>query len=604
MNIRKLHMGLRLSLSAMVFFLLIGSFPVFGDFLYQKYIVRQDRGIEILCDPYIVQRNDWVFKVFKQKGEISSEDYSEFLQIFKRINPYIHNPDIIRPGQHILIPLKKLAPGDLPGQSDGIVTIPFVANLDADEILSKNTVKYKVKKGDCVSNMVSQRFGECGTPSYSQGIKIFKYMNPDIKNLNAIYVGNYINLPDPSIQNQPWYQSIFDNSGNITGDANQTKHTADSTPDSLLPETTTETIKNDQRSCSPLFEAASVLGAKLMDKGTYYFPTKKNNDLVLDLSLYPIIELEWGGKIVCSFNQTIGEEVKDAIKFNWGEDVRFISFSADDSSQAIINSVFEATRKHQIQDPVSFSDNGLTATIKANWVIDKPFKEDETNHKVCIFLIENSSEKTHPSICHYLALHNIIVKDHLIKKSIHENPQVDEVFLTDVDDVSKDMVAIDTDNNKTFVKDFVSALAFDYIEDVHISFLYAGMQLQSTLNQITTQTGETLLVDFGNIYGDAIQAVKNTGFNIIQIQNNDDYHSIITKLLNTLNLSFTTDPSLLVANRPETSNISLTIPGFLTAINKTKILVSTAVLPSDVATFIKDQGIKLITVIQKPITPA
>ncbi len=600
-------MGLHLSVSAIVFFLLMGYCPAFGDFLYQKYIVRQDRGIEILCDPYIVQRNDWVFKVFKQKGEISSEDYSEFLQIFKRINPYIHNPDIIRPGQHIFIPLKKLAPGDLPGQSEGIVTIPFIANLDADEMLSKNAVKYKVKKGDCVSNIVSQRFGECGTPSYNQGIKIFKHMNPDIKNLDTVYVGNDINLPDPSIQNQPWYQSLFDNSGNITNDTDQKNHTADSTPDSLLPEITPETTKNNQRSCSPLFEAASVLGAKLMDKGTYYFPTKKNNDLVLDLSLYPIIELEWGGKIVCSFNETIGKEVKDAIKFNWGEDARFISFSTDDSSQAIINSVFEATRKHQIHDPVSFSDNGLTATIKANWIIDKPFKEDETNHKVCIFLIENSSEKTHPSICHYLALHHIIVKDHLIKKDIHENPEVDKISMTDVDtdvdDVNKDMVTIDTYNNKTFVKDFASALALDYIEDVHISFLYAGMQLKSMLSQISTQTGVTLLVDFGNIYGDAIHAVKDAGFDIIQIRNNDNYHSIIIKLLTALNLSFTPDPSLLAANRPETSNISLTIPGFLTSINQTKILVSTVTLPDDVITFIRDQGIKLITVIQKPTAP-
>ena len=172
-------MVLHVSISTMVFFLLMAYSSASGDFLYKKYIVRQDRGIEILCDPYIVQRNDWVFKVFRQKGEMSSKDYSEFLQIFKRINPHIRNPDIIRPGQHILIPLKKLAPGDLPGQSDGIVTIPFVANLDADEILSKNAVKYKVKKDDCVSKIISQKFGAYGTRSYDQGIKIFKYITTD-----------------------------------------------------------------------------------------------------------------------------------------------------------------------------------------------------------------------------------------------------------------------------------------------------------------------------------------------------------------------------------------------------------------------------------------
>ena len=166
------------------------------------------------------------------------------------------------------------------------------------------------------------------------------------------------------------------------------------------------------------------------------------------------------------------------------------------------------------------------------------------------------------------------------------------------------MVTIDTDNNTAFVKQLVAALTFDYIEDVRISFPYAGMQLQSILNQITTRTGAPLFIDFGNMYGDAIQAVKNTGFDIIQIHKKDDYHAIITKLFTALDLSFTVNPTFLVAKRPATSNISLTIPGFLTIENKTKTLVTTAVLPSDVVNFLKDQGIKLITVIQKPSTPA
>jgi len=68
-----------------------GSPPADSAFLYKSYIVHQDRGRDILCDPYIVKKNDYVLKLFKQKGEIAHKDFPEFLRIFKRINPHIHN---------------------------------------------------------------------------------------------------------------------------------------------------------------------------------------------------------------------------------------------------------------------------------------------------------------------------------------------------------------------------------------------------------------------------------------------------------------------------------------------------------------------------------
>ncbi len=83
---------------------LIGPVPADGAFLYKSYTIRYDRGWDILCDPYVVQKNDWVIKLFKQKGEIAHKDFPEFLRIFKRINPHIRDINRIRPGQHIMIP--------------------------------------------------------------------------------------------------------------------------------------------------------------------------------------------------------------------------------------------------------------------------------------------------------------------------------------------------------------------------------------------------------------------------------------------------------------------------------------------------------------------
>ena len=138
--------------------------------LYKNYVVRYDRGWDILCDPYRVEAGDWVLKIFRQKGEIAHEDFREFLGIFERLNPHVKDIDRIRPGQVVDIPIKKLAPGNLPGQDTGIVSIPFVMISSTKETIEKHSTEYTVQKGDTVSTLISKRFGgKYGDNLYNQG---------------------------------------------------------------------------------------------------------------------------------------------------------------------------------------------------------------------------------------------------------------------------------------------------------------------------------------------------------------------------------------------------------------------------------------------------
>ena len=186
-----------------------------GALEYKNYIIRYDRGWDILCEPYEVRPNDWVLKIFRQKGEIAHDDFREFLGIFMRLNPQIKDIDLIRPGQVIDIPLKKLQQGALPGQASGIVTIPFVSINSVVDLLGKNSTEYVVQQGDCVSKIIAERFGVYGSKPYSDGLKMFRALNPQIKNVNRIFSGQRVYVPDPSVREQPWYGSIFDQSGHL-----------------------------------------------------------------------------------------------------------------------------------------------------------------------------------------------------------------------------------------------------------------------------------------------------------------------------------------------------------------------------------------------------
>jgi hypothetical protein len=96
---------------------------------------------------------------------------------------------MIRPGQTIDIPLRKLEHGTLPGQASGVVTIPFVTLGQGEEVLHQHAQEYQVRWGDTVSQLVAATYGRYGSRSYEEGVKLFQAANPQVTDLDRIYAG-------------------------------------------------------------------------------------------------------------------------------------------------------------------------------------------------------------------------------------------------------------------------------------------------------------------------------------------------------------------------------------------------------------------------------
>ena len=176
-------------LFTLLFISTIVSSPANAALWDKHYIVKRDQGKDILCDPYIVQENDWIYKIFRQKGEISEQDFPTFLEIFARLNPQIDDINRIYPGSLILIPLKIITQDTLPAHPSGSVIIPFasISNRPIKTIL--------IRKGDTVSKLISQHFGNYGSKGYQEAIRLFQELNPQITDLNRVMVGQKVRLP-------------------------------------------------------------------------------------------------------------------------------------------------------------------------------------------------------------------------------------------------------------------------------------------------------------------------------------------------------------------------------------------------------------------------
>lgn len=553
--------------------------------LYKSYVVKYDRGRDILCDPYIVQKGDWVYKIFRQKGEISSQDFQEFLGIFQRLNPHIRDLDRIRPKQKILIPIKVIEPNAFSEQTKGIVTIPFVTISKINELVTTHAIPYEVKKGDFISKLISKRFGAYGSKSYNQGMKLFEAANPDLKNINLIFIGQKILLPNPGIQNEPWYESLFDRFGNL-------KKTLDQSPAPSLPPPPKPSQPSKENFADPIGQAAAVLDAKLLRKGIYFFPQQGKDDFQLDLSRFPVIEMPDGTKILF-----VDKKQRTNIDFGflsaYWKQLRIVEFEENTSIEDLMASMFsDATRKLNGQQ-LTLEDKGLKIIVKAEWIRTKPPKGKDAARYICISIIEDEAQRTSDAIRRYLDQNGIIIRDVLKSPSNKHQTAGNKSSLRPF--VLSDVTTLAPTDLQTFVFDLLDAMGYTYYKNINVSFPYAGVQVKATAHLISTETGNDFLIDFGELYGDAVQEIRKTGLNTIQLKKSDSFNEIMEKILNALNVSYVKTPSFFAAKRDVKFNTEIKIPGYLvTQPTQTKYLISRIPLHNRILQFLNEKHIKVI----------
>ncbi|MEN8244641.1 MAG: LysM domain-containing protein [Thermodesulfobacteriota bacterium] len=563
----------------------------FSAVLYRSYVVKYDRGWDILCDSYIVQKNDWVYKIFRQKGEISADDFQEFLSIFERLNPQIRDIDRIRPHENIFIPLKKLEPGTLPGQSSGIVTIPFVSISGVSEFIESYSKIYSVQKGDTISKLIASRFGNLGTRSYREGLNLFRALNPDIINLDLIYTGQNLILPDPAMRNEPWYKSLFDKYGNIKGDA------------ASVPPKKTETLEAAkalprQAPPAPMSQTADLLDAKLLNRGTYFFPRASGGDFELDLSQYPVIVMEDGRRIVFTTGDDKLGADEAVLKSRWKK-VSIVPLEDASSTEQILDAVFRSENwQRNKEKELSLTDYGLSIAVRAQWISKKPADNEGKTRHICITMIDDNHQRTPGLVTRYLDELGIIIKEVLQKKPASaKGGDVEEQAF-----VQPDVAALSPGDRKIYVKGLIEALGYAYSENISVTFPYAGIQVEAVSNLVTTGSGNDFLIDFGELYGDAAQEIEKTGLGMVHITPKDTLDDITGSLLTALDVTYAVDPLYIAAARPAEFNIILKIPGYLVHHpDKKDTLLSAVPLHNRILRFLNERDVRVVLtgIIQK-----
>jgi len=470
---------------------------------YKRYSILKYKNEDILCEPYIVQKRDWLYKIFQKKGELSKKNFPLFLIIFNKINPKISNIDDITPGSRILIPLKKTGAQDFEQITPGNIDVPVIefSSLPDKLDLAPFVKIHKIKKGETVSRLLDKVFFNKGGGISKEGLKALQLVNPNIKNIHRIYEGADIYLPDPSIKSQPWFKRLF--SGKLKKYKNK----------KIKNRFKIETIK-----MMALKRYTSLIEGTLLNSGKMYFPEKNNSTGVLDLSFNPIIDAKDGSKILI----LSGDNVSDA----------------------------------------------LVKNIQAHWKDLKIKLISELTNKP-------EADKQEPD------------------KQEADKPQVDKSKIAEKNRLLKKYIGIT--EYKKIIKALLLQANYTYTPNSKIPFMINNILLEASFDQVTRKGSKDVLINFGIVYGSALEILKKQKFKILSISPELTPIELVQKLFSHLGYATWNNPSF------SSKKTIKSINGLYLTKGQEKLFLPVNKLSVDAFTYLKKEGVKILSIEEKTI---
>ena len=375
------------------------------------------------------------------------------------------------------------------------------------------------------------------------------------------------------------------------------------------------------------------LGGKLLASGQCYFPGKDQEDLALDLTAFPVIEMEDGRHLILKWRKGFPENLEEAMRSFW-DPLVIMGVDPGEPGATALDKVFRAISGGKVQKILDLPelDDGIRVSLRGDWILSQDDNEGVLPAYHCITLIESPEERTSAPVVEYLARENIRVIDMLADGDMENKMQSSQEGALPIsyppknppkspfpkggllisppffkggsggilrEDSTKKypMLTIDASDQEAFVSGFVTAMGYSYELRVPFSFDYAGFQVETTANIIHGENTLDVVVDFGTFYGDAKSAIEAGGLEVVSISPEDEPLTIVRNVLRAIGIPFTEDPVFFGANRNVFKTTSLTIPGLMTLRPRDKmtILMQTPLDPN-LVDFLREKQIRVLEI--------
>jgi hypothetical protein len=278
--------------------------------------VKEVEGKKVLTESYTVKDGEHIWQILREKKLLEKRNLSELITVLKKLNGSLENIDMVHPGDKIIIPLV-ISPV-------GVISSPVkeaqVESVRLEDINDLDLEDYVVKQGESIIKIVEERYDVPQRELYNQYLARLKELNPFIKDLNNVYPGQKIKLPiySPKVIRMP-IKEAEPAVEQMTGSQK-------------------ESIKNISGQLGDIF---TLMGEQWLQSGEHFFPLKTGGQLKLNATVYPIIELINGRKVIVDLYNDLPEKMGSLITSNW-DNYAIVHLDGKDDLKQAFDKVLQA----------------------------------------------------------------------------------------------------------------------------------------------------------------------------------------------------------------------------------------------------------------------
>jgi hypothetical protein len=331
---------------------------------------------------YKVQKGEMLSAIIRKIPGITEKDIAPYYQMIRELNPDIDNPDRLYEGQEIVLPGKPIPAAAKKAASPTAETAaPPSATADAQS--------YQVKKGDSLIRIVHR---ELQVTSKTQPLLVvIKSMNPSIKDINKIYAGQIIRLPEGQTAVR-----MSSESAKLAKKTTEETLTAKAKPGKVRPEPQPVKIIAEKIEAPPsvrepedekppegkdapilppaqrlavIKQIVSQMNGSMMTGGNYYLPVSKTEQLTIDCAIIPVVELD-GSIIFLDRGDRIDANLKKIIGNRWSN-YHLVGIDDKDDIVLILKKILRNTKSYEItkaQKPIPV-ESQPPMEVSVDWII-------------------------------------------------------------------------------------------------------------------------------------------------------------------------------------------------------------------------------------------
>jgi hypothetical protein len=412
---------------------------------------------------------------------------------------------------------------------------------------SAGSQPYQVKKGDSLIRIVHRELHI--TTNTQKTMLLIKSLNPDMKNAHKIFAGQMIRLPkgQPAVKDigvtiAPNKEILVSKQKPVQPGKIVEEKVLVVSPQEQSP--IQETIVSETKRSINVPPAARLaiikhiiaqMNGSIITNGNYYLPISRTEQLTIDCSIIPVVELEDRTTIFLDLKNRSNNHLKNMISDHWSN-YHLVKIDDKDDVIIILEKIFKTTNTYEItkaQKPFSLGSLPVLEVI-VDWVITKKDVNKSSSKTQGLRFVYENKDLLPKAIVNYARQHSLIITEISPDKGLAGKPE--EIYAL------PSMTILPTSSAKEFSRALLSYLNIPGETDANVSVFNIaedGFNLSIKTDIVVTHGENKTLLFSRNLPPQFINILQKAGNELIFISDQDEPAKNMAKILRGFNFAFT-----------------------------------------------------------------